>query len=199
MRVLIVLGGWGSRQYNNEMLHGLAAWVHTHLQGDTPISLVRGEKYRSCATWLRYNHIRAHKSDTALLHIYACTAWNLGAKMTKTQKRISHPYTHKHLIPALHWHKLWSGCDNIIPPLRPHWGESIPNHRHRLPEPQLPPPSPPSVTLPLPPLLIPQSQLQLTSPGPDEGEAEDLEGRREGRERRDRQGRDCVHMFTYGF
>lgn len=111
---------------------------------------------------------------------------------------VSLTHTYTHFIPAQHRHKLWSGCDNIIPPLRPHWGESIPNHRDRLPEPR-----PPSVTLPLPRLLIPQSWLQLTSPGPDErgswgggGEGE-RRGWERGRVRKNRQWEIvcmCSHM-----
>lgn len=153
-----------------------------------------------------------------LSHVYArtlthshTTRWSVYGWKSTTQTRgrmagsplslslsLSLTHTYTHFIPAQHRHKLWSGCDNIIPPLRPHWGESIPNHRDRLPEPR-----PPSVTLPLPRLLIPQSWLQLTSPGPDErgswgggGEGE-RRGWERGRVRKNRQWEIvcmCSHM-----
>lgn len=151
-----------------------------------------------------------------LSHVYArtlthshTTRWSVYGWKSTTQTRgrmagsplslsVSLTHTYTHFIPAQHRHKLWSGCDNIIPPLRPHWGESIPNHRDRLPEPR-----PPSVTLPLPRLLIPQSWLQLTSPGPDErgswgggGEGE-RRGWERGRVRKNRQWEIvcmCSHM-----
>lgn len=130
-------------------------------------------------------HTQTHKHSHSRTHTHTLHWWSFLGWESTTQTRgrkagssfSSFSHTHTHFIPAQHRHKLWSGCDNIIPPLRPHWGESIPNQRDRLPEPR-----PPSVTLPLPLLLIPQSRLRLTSPGPDErergreGESEGLEG-----------------------